>query len=336
MTTLETLQSTLKLLSDPTRLRLLGLLAREELAVHELVSITGLAQSRVSNHLSLLRRAGVVRDRRDGSWSFHALIEPRPEGPLTPALFDAVLRPYLEGHDGQADVPALEAVREQRRERSRQAHDALADRWVEFGQEFRTGALRAEALASLVPTGLTVADLGCGAGYLSSYLAAHVDRVIAVDHAGKMLEAARRRVGNDVEFRQGELEELPLADGEVDAAFANLVWHHVADMDRAAAEVFRVVRPGGAAVITDLLPHDEDWMRDRLGDLRLGVRPEAVLASLARAGFTELHRTDVHDQYHVEGPNGRSVDLPMFLVRGVRPGVELTASPAATAGASTT
>ncbi|MGA1525818.1 MAG: ArsR/SmtB family transcription factor, partial [Planctomycetota bacterium] len=194
MTSLETLQSTLKLLSDATRLRLLALLSRDELAVQELVSITGLAQSRISNHLSLLKRAGLVRDRREGSWSFHSLVEPAAPGPLTPQLFGAVLEPYLQSKDGRADSQALERVREQRRERSRKAHDALADRWVELGQEFRTGALRSEALGALAPGEWTVADLGCGAGFLTAYLAGRFARVIAVDHAERMLAAARRRV----------------------------------------------------------------------------------------------------------------------------------------------
>jgi ArsR family transcriptional regulator len=315
-----TLQTTLKLLSDPTRLRLLGLLARDELAVQELVSITGLAQSRVSNHLSLLKRSGLVRDRREGSWSFHSLVDPAASGPLTPELFDAVLAPFLDSPAGRADAQALERIREQRRERSRKAHDALADRWVELGQEFRTGALRAEALGALAPRELTVADLGCGAGFLTAYLAGRFARVIAVDHAERMLAAARRRVAADnVEFRRGEVEHLPLADAEVDAAFANLVWHHVADMDGAARELRRVLRPGGRAVITDLLPHDAEWMREAMGDLRLGIRPDAVQAALARAGFDEVRGEDLHDAYQVESPDGRSSELPMFLVRGRRP-----------------
>ncbi len=320
MTSVDTLHTTLKLLSDPTRLRLLALVAREELAVQELVGVTGLAQSRVSNHLALLRRSGLVRDRRDGSWSFHSLVEPAAEGPLTPELFDAVLRPFLDSDAGRADAQALERVREARRERSRRTHDALADRWVELGQEFRTGALRAEALGALAPRELTVADLGCGAGFLTSHLAERFTHVIAVDHAERMIEAARRRVASDhVEFRRGELERLPLEDREVDAAFANLVWHHVADMDGAAREVFRILRPGGRAVITDLLPHDEDWMRESMGDLRLGVDSGAVVTALLRAGFAEVASDPIHDGYRVEAPDGHSAELPMFLVRARRP-----------------
>ena len=320
MPELSTLQTNLKLLSDPTRLRLLALLSQEELAVHELVSITGLAQSRVSNHLSLLRRSGLVMDRREGSWSFHRLAEPSAQGGLSPELFDAVIRPYRDSEEGQADGLALEAVREQRREQSRRTHDELAERWVEVGQEFATGSLRAEAFSALVPRGVTVADLGCGAGYLTSYLVDRGMRVIAVDHAARMVEAARQRVGQaGVEFRQGEMDQLPIATDEVDAAFTNLVWHHLADVERAAREVARIVRPGGTAVVTDLLPHQEDWMRAAMGDLRLGIGPEVVRGALARAGFRELVTEPIQDRYAVERPDGKTVHLPLFLVRGVCP-----------------
>ncbi|MGE0144558.1 MAG: ArsR/SmtB family transcription factor [Planctomycetota bacterium] len=320
MTSVADLPATLKLLSDPTRLRLLALLSQDELAVQELVTITGLAQSRVSNHLALLRRAGLVRDRREGSWSFHSLAAPLAAGPLTPQLHAAVIEPYLAGAIGRADTQALERVREQRRERSRTTHDALAKRWTELGGDFRAQTLRAEVLAALAPSRWVVADLGCGTGFLTEVLARRFARVIAVDHSDGMLAEARQRIfGEHVEFRRGELDRLPLADGEVDAAFANLVWHHVADMDAAAREVLRVLRPGASAVVSDLLPHEAEWMRETMGDLRLGIEPGAVVAALARAGFTEIVTESVHDAQHVVAPDGSDFELPMFLVRGRRP-----------------
>lgn len=319
-TALQNLPGTLKLLSDPTRLRLCALLSRAELAVQELVAVTGLAQSRISNHLALLRRSGLVRDRREGTWSFHSLVAAADQGPLTPELHGAVIEAYVASEAGTRDLEALEALREQRRARSRRTHDALAERWVEVGQEFALGSLRSEVLSSALPQGFVTADLGCGAGYLTAALAACCERVIAVDHSARMLAAAKKRkLGSRVELRKGELDELPIADDEVDAAFANLVWHHLPDFDRAARELFRVLKPGGAAVISDLLPHDQDWMRERMGDLRLGLEPKQVIAALARAGLKDLRQQAALDRYRVQTPAGATVDLPMFLVRGVRP-----------------
>jgi ArsR family transcriptional regulator len=137
-----------------------------------------------------------------------------------------------------------------------------------------------------------------------------------------MLQAARARQGAAaVTFRRGEFDDLPLADGEVDAALANLVWHHLPDHDQAAREVFRVVRPGGRVVVSDLLPHDREWMRELMGDLRLGVKPEQVVVALARAGFVDLVAEAAHDRYCVAAPGGERTEFSMFVVRGSKPAV---------------
>lgn len=320
---LVTLHATLKLLSDPLRLRLCALLARAELAVQELVTITGLQQSRVSNHLSLLKRAGVVRDRREGTWSFHSLVEPREGGPLTPSLFAATVEPYLASAEGERDLAALQSVLDRRRQKSREMHDRLADHWQRVGQEFALGTLRAELLAQAWPCGATIADLGCGTGFLASWLASRGARVVAVDHSERMLDEARASAPPEVQFRRGELDALPLADGEVDAAFTNLVWHHVPDLDAAAREAVRVVRPSGAVVVSDLLPHQCDWMRESMGDLRLGLKPDDVVSALARAGLHELAIDVVADRYRVATPDGGSAEFPMFAVRGRKPSAVL-------------
>ncbi|MFY9345637.1 MAG: metalloregulator ArsR/SmtB family transcription factor [Planctomycetota bacterium] len=318
-TVLASLHATLKLLSDPVRLRLCALLAGGELAVQELVAITGLQQSRVSNHLSLLKRAGLVRDRREGTWSFHSLVEPGDDGPLAPSMFAATIEPYRASEGGARDQQALRAVREQRAQQSRDAHDSLAEQWNVVGQDFVLGTVRAEIVAQAWPGGPTVADLGCGTGFLAGWLAERGAKVIGVDHSQRMLQKCKQRVKRRAEFRQGELEALPLRDGEVDSAFCNLVWHHVADHDAAAREVLRVLRPGGQVVISDLLPHEAEWMRERMGDLRLGLKPEQVVGVLARAGFRDLHREAIADRYRVVGPGDEPAEFPMFVVRGKKP-----------------
>ena len=197
-------------------------------------------------------------------------------------------------------------------------HDRLAEQWG-GRHEFTLGTLRAEILAMAWPCGATVADLGCGTGFLADWLAGRGARVVAIDHSERMVAQARRHATHEIDFRRGEFDALPLGDGEVNAAFANLVWHHLADHDAAAREVFRVLQPGGTLVISDLAPHECEWMREVMGELRLGLKSDQVLTALARAGFEGLATESAHDRYRV-GPRGKTpTDFDMFLVRGRKP-----------------
>ncbi|HIN81192.1 MAG TPA: metalloregulator ArsR/SmtB family transcription factor [Planctomycetes bacterium] len=311
----------LKLLADPNRLRILALLEREELPVQDLVAILGLGQSRVSHHLGILRSASMVEDRREGGFVWYRF-QPTQEGhPLDPELWGRVRGSFQNGAVAASDRQALEKLIQERRTRRRDAHGRLAGVWNLVGQDLEKGSLRTEAFAALTPRNCVVADLGCGTGFFSRFLAARVDRVIAVDHSPEMLDAARASLPVDlpVELRCGDLASLPLESGEVDAVFANLVWHHLDDFDEAAKEMGRVLRSGGMAIISDLHPHDESWMTEEMADLRLGIDPREVEEALQRAGFEEVETVPVEDRYTMRSGGGRVARLSLFLVRGRRP-----------------
>ena len=310
----------LKLLADDNRLRLLALLEREELSVQELTRVTGAGQSRVSHHLGQLRQAGVIEDRREGSFTFCRFRPGAPGSPLSREMWLQVGEAFRTTEVAEEDRGRLATMLEERRAARRAAHDRLAGVWSGVGEDLERGSLRSEALAALAPREWVVADLGCGAGFLTRLLGERFDRVIAVDHSAAMREAARASVPEDapIEWRRGELETLPLADGEVDAVFSNLVLHHVVEIDRAVEEIARVLRPGGRVVITDLLPHQEEWMREELAAERLGLPPEDVMEALRSAGFEGVEQSSVEDRYRMKSTHGRVARLGLFLVRGVR------------------
>ena len=146
-----------------------------------------------------------------------------------------------------------------------------------------------------------------------------------------MLEEAETRLrdqgtaGTELEFRRGELDALPLEDGELDGAVAAMVLHHLPELDPALHEMRRVLKPGGTLSVIDLMPHREAWMHADLGDRHLGLDPTEVQAALARAGFTDLRVEPLDDRYcpvptaqkHDTDPRGgESVALPLYLVRG--------------------
>ncbi|MAE96538.1 MAG: ArsR family transcriptional regulator [Deltaproteobacteria bacterium] len=309
-----TLPTLFRLLSDRTRLRVLGLLGQEELGVSELARILSLSASRLSNHLRLLREAGLVHDRKEGTWTFVRL---NREG-LPAELWAAVESELERSDEGRVDRTTLQEVLEERRARSRAFFDRVAPVWDVIGSDFASGAARQRVAASLVAPHLVVADVGCGTGYLAQTLAPLVARLILVDHAPGMLSAAERNLAESpcvLEFRQGEIDALPLVDDEADAVLAGLVLHHAPDPTAFFKEAHRVLRPGGVLVVEDLLPHKEGWMRETMADLRLGLDPRDLTARLLEVGFDDPVVESVEDAYTPERPDGVRVELPLFLLR---------------------
>jgi ArsR family transcriptional regulator len=145
------------------------------------------------------------------------------------------------------------------------------------------------AVLGLIDPALTVGDLGCGTGQLAATMAPYVRRVIAVDGSVDMLDAARKRLADqpNVDVRRGELEALPIGDGELDAAFLSLVLHYSPDPARTLAEVARVCRPGATVLVVDMLPHHHDEYQQQMGHIWLGFSEKQVVKLLTAAGFEQ-------------------------------------------------
>ncbi len=308
----------LRVLGDPTRLRILVLLAQAELAVGELARALAMGQSRVSNHLKILREADLLAERREGSFTYCRLNVPAgAAGGLWRALEPGLADLEARG----ADNRRLASVLADRAD-SRAFFDRIAGDWDLIGSDFARGTGRLEALSCLAPRELVVADVGCGTGYLARALARRVTRVICIDTSEAMLDKARenlRGVPAALEFRPGSMERLPLQDGEVDAAFAHMVLHHLTGVAAGLREMARVVKPGGQVVCVELLPHHENWMHDSMADTRLGLDPAALEKDFRAAGLCEVEREMLDDAYLVEHPSGRKLSLPLFLLRGRKP-----------------
>ena len=309
----EELQRVFKTLSDPTRVRILHLLESEELMVQELMDVLGMAQSRVSRHLAILRENGLVRDRRDGTYVFY-----RAQAPAEGAWSDAwtvARRALANDATAQRDLAALQRALDARGERSRRFFDAVGPEWDALRKVFDDDVLRARALARLAPPRMRVLDLGTGTGVLAADLAGLGLHVIAVDRSQRMLDAARANLehvgARNVELRRGDANHLPLADGEVDAAFAHMALQYLPQPTDAIREMTRCLAPGGVIVLVDFVAHDQAWMREDLGVMWSGFEPEEVLGWLADAGL-EDRRSE-----RLEGRT-RSRDLPATFIASAR------------------
>lgn len=270
-----------KALGDPTRLRMLSILDGHELRVSEIVEILDMGQSRISRHLRILADAEVITQRRSGVWTFCSI---REDGPYR-GLVEATLS-LLEV--SEQDAARTASVVAARRSETIEFFDTRAGQWETMKRRL-FGSVDPDAIAVRLAAGCpSVADLGCGDGRLVEMLAAAGSRVIGVDNAPAMIRHARTRHRDrrEAEFRLGDVEHLPLGDGEVSCAVLSLVLHHLAVPALAIGEAARVVEPGGSVLVIEFGPHGDEALRTAHGDRLLGVEQDRVIEWAERSDLT--------------------------------------------------
>ena len=258
MTGCASLESTVQLMTamaDGTRVRLLSLLAAQELTVAELTQITNLAQSRISTHLAKLRDAGLLRDRRAGSSNYYALNSNMPPharelwSKLEAALSDAVI---------DADERRLQQLLRAREEQTPWL-DAIAGEMERHYSPGRTWEATARGLLGFSRLG-DVLDLCSGDGVLAELVAPHARSIVCLDRSEAMVRAAQRRLGRfeHVSARQGDMHDLPFVSASFDQVIFFNALTYSNEPVRVAREIARVLRPGGTLALTCLHRHSHE------------------------------------------------------------------------------
>jgi ubiquinone/menaquinone biosynthesis C-methylase UbiE/DNA-binding transcriptional ArsR family regulator len=285
----------LRVVADPNRLRILLLLRGEELSVAELQEILAMGQSTISTHLSQLKQAGLVEDRRTGKSSLYSLKTASAEEILAGLL----TRAQAEIPEAGPDQSAMRRVVKKRQDKMRSFFDSVAGR---LGKDYVPGKSwkgMAEALLRLMPP-MVIADLGAGEGTFALLLAQRATKVIAVDTSAKMIEVGReqalRNGVKNVEYRLGDMEEIPIEDAQVDLVFFSQSLHHALHPERAVHEAWRILQPGGRIVILDLIKHRFEEARELYADEWLGFSETELESMLERTGFHNVQTSVVHKE----------------------------------------
>jgi ArsR family transcriptional regulator len=286
----------LRVLGDINRLRMLLLLSREELSVAELQEILGMGQSSISTHLAQLKHAGLAEDRRTGKNIWY---RSKADGEVLSGLLGMLQQAPEEIPEAAHDQAALDLVLRKRQDKTRAFFDDMAGR---LGREYvpgRSWKSMAEALLLMLPP-MVIADLGAGEGAFSLLLAQRAQQVIAVDNSDKMVELgtqlAQKQGVAALEYRKGDLEAVPIADSAVDMALFSQSLHHALHPERAIAEAWRILKPGGRITILDLVQHRFTEAREMYADVWLGFSEVELESLLSKSGFENVHTAVVHKE----------------------------------------
>jgi len=281
--------SVLRLLADPTRVRLLALLEHEELTVAELAAVLHLAQPRVSTHLAKLKEAGLVRDRRAGVSAYYRANSEGEEAQrklldsLRQSIDDALLR------EDSARLPSVLA----QRAGTEGWADTVAGDMERHYSPGRTWETLARSLLQLLETG-DVLDIASGDGITAELLAPHAHSITCVDSSERVVEAAAKRLRafTNVQVVQGDMQALQLGEQRFDLVLMLHALTYAENPAKAVAEASRVLRPGGRLLAVTLSQHDHRAAVEPFDHRNLGFHCDELrgFASKAELDVTSCHQ----------------------------------------------
>jgi len=290
----------LRSLSDPTRLRIVGLLERDELSVNELQDITRMGQSRISTHLGLLQDSGLVQSRREGKRTFYGLNSAADSNAAD--VIRLAIRGAQELPEYKGDQINLKRILSRRREQAEVFFNQVAGRFDRVYGPGRSWQAFGHLLLRILPP-LVVADLGAGEGLLSELLARRCKKVIAIDNSEKIVAfgatKAKKNQLKNLEFRLGDLQNPPIEPQSVDLAILSQALHHADQPAAAIAAAFKILKPGGQILILDLAQHNFARARELYGDRWLGFAESDLHRWLEEDGFKKI---EVHVVAREEQP----------------------------------
>ncbi|MCW5756658.1 MAG: methyltransferase domain-containing protein [Phycisphaeraceae bacterium] len=300
---LHDIASALSAIAESVHIRTLRLVEAEELAVGEIAQILQLPQSTVSRRLKILADHGWVQKRAVGTATLYRCVSDDLPEELR-GVWAQIRESSKTSEEIEADQRRLRTVVADRKPGSAAFFGRVGAAWDDMSRDLFGERYVGEALASLLPPGLVVADIGCGTGAFTAMLAPMARKIHAIDREPTMLDAARARLGDrqNIEFLQGQAEKLPLIDGCVDLVVLGLILHHLEEPSLALHEAARVLAPQGRVLIVDMQPHGREAFRLEMGHRWLGFSKPQLSEFCERGGLVLTGHRPLPGSPEAKGP----------------------------------
>ena len=314
---LDTLVDVLKTAGEPTRFRLLALVAAGDLTVTDLTEILGQSQPRISRHLKLLAEEDLIERYQEGAWAYFRLKRDGTAAALVRTLLTAV---SLDDPILARDRERLATVKQARAERAQHYFSRNATEWDELRRLQVSDAAVEKAMLKLVGRNPvdSLLDLGTGTGWILQLLSNVYRRAVGIDASRDMLSVARANLDRagivKASVRQGDILNLPLDGQDFDLVTIHQVLHFLDQPERAIAEAARVLRPGGRLLIVDLAPHNLEYLRDEHAHVRLGFSHQTMADWLEKVGLDVQEVVDLA----ADKQGGPSLTATVWLARDRR------------------
>lgn len=288
---MDNLLQCLRAAGESTRLRLIALLARNDLTVSELTQILGQSQPRVSRHLKLLTDAGLVARYQEGTWAFYRLADSGQAATIVEALVSWMPEadPILE-----ADIRRLESVRQSRSGAAAAYFRRSAEDWDRIRSLHVDDAQVEQAMLEIAgnhPVG-DLLDLGTGTGRVLEIFSGRIRRGVGIDLSRDMLSVARAKLDEtntrNCHVRHGDVYNLSLPAGSIDLVTIHQVLHFLDDPATAVQEAVRTLRPRGRLIVVDFAPHELEFLRTEYAHRRLGFADQEVTQWCHTAGLEDV------------------------------------------------
>ena len=297
-----------KILQDEVRVRLLRILEKSRCNVGELCQILQMPQPTISRHLKKLLDAGWLQKETENTTRWYSFQPALLDDLTIKSLWDVLwIDIQNQEHFFDEDLERLQSLLVLRRTNAQNFFATIGSQWEDVRRGLFGDAYLLPTLLSLLPSDLTIVDMGCGTGDALEALAPFAKKLIGVDQSTEMLTLAEERLHhcnhkNQISFVHGNIVDVDIQE-QVDVVLSMLVLHHLNDIDGVFEKIEKILSKGGRFIVLDMQAHSQLELQRNMGHVHLGFERSFLENIAIRNRFTIHSWYDISKSEEAVGPS---------------------------------